>query len=147
MLFAAMRTLFAVLKFVFLFVIAFEAAAQFTVTALPPNPKDTNIVALHVSTSTCPFSLLGVQRTGNSIRIDVQQNGICIPFTLYFVTQNIGVLPAGTYTWQLFSNGSPIQTGSFAVSQSPGAPALSPAALAILAAALALGGSVIASRR
>ncbi len=104
-------------------------------------------MALWITGGSCSSHVQTVQRTGNYIRIDVSPNGVCIPFTSTFSTHNLGVLPAGTYTWQIFRQGVLLQTGSFDIAQTPGAPTLSPAALAILVAAMALGGYVIASRR
>ena len=137
-----MRTLFAAL----LIFVSVGAGAQIT-TVIPPHPTDSSDVKLRVFTSCDATIVTGILRTGNAIRVNLETRGFCNA-TFSFADADLGKLPVGTYTYQIFFYDfpTPLFSGSFEVGLTPGAPALSPIALAILTMMLALTGFVAMRR-
>ena len=138
-----MRTLR--LGYCFLVLFAFAAAAQ-TAEVIPPNPTAADEVFLRVSGG---FFGATVTRTGNHFRLDLLPCASLCPG----VDVSLGVLPAGTYTYELFTPEfppppGPAASGAFVVAPAAlNAPTLSPAALAVLCLVLLGAGWVFLGRQ
>jgi hypothetical protein len=111
--------------------VAFTAAAQ-TMQVVPVNPTTADEVILQIDYPTIGWQ---ITQTGNHFRLDLNS----CPFECFEPTPiSLGMLPAGTYTYEIFSEDEdpPIQvaSGTFVVAAAalPDAPTLSPAALAAL---------------
>jgi hypothetical protein len=120
------------LGYCFLALFAFAAAAQ-SAEVIPPNPTAADEVFLRISGG---FFGANVTQTGNHFRLDLMGCAILCPG----VDVSLGTLPAGTYTYEVFSpefppppSSPPVASGTFIVAPAAlNAPTLSPAALAAL---------------
>jgi hypothetical protein len=127
---------------------AVSAAAQvIAVNVTPASATTLDRVVISV-TATAPCTPVTFQRTGNVIRIDVPSTCVVVLPPIVDAHLQIGFLPAGAYTYNIFVDGSLDRSGSFVVAEagSPFVPALSPQALAALALALAMAGWIVARR-
>ena len=120
---------------------AVTAVAQTTVQVIPANPTSNDNVILRMSPAAGFFGAT-VTQSGNHFRVDFTACPIiCVPFT----DIPLGVLPPGTYTFELFdSSGTSMATGSFSVA-AVNAPSLSTIALFVLGGLLAVIGWIRAS--
>ena len=136
------------LGYCFLALFAFVATATAQIAEVtPPNPTAGDEVFLSIGGG---FFGADVTRTGNHFRFDLLPCAILCPGS----EVSLGILPAGTYTYDVFSpefppSSPPVASGTFIVAPAalPDAPTLSPAALAALCLFLLGAGWVFLGRR
>lgn len=128
------------------------AAAAFgqvrTATVIPAAPTTLTPVAIVVEAFD-PCEPATFSRTGNTFRIDIPQSCVIVLPLTETLTFPAGLLPAGTYTYDIYVSNVFDRRDTFVVAEagSPSVPALSPATLGLLAAAIAACSWICIARR
>jgi hypothetical protein len=122
-----------------------RAQSLVTVEIVPPAPTTHRSVTIVVNTNTA-IGMAELTRTGNVFRFDVSGGVIGPPPAPIRQEFAIGFLPSGTYIYEVYVEGQPDATGSFAV-VAEAVPALSAPARLLLMMAIAAIGTLVAVRR
>ena len=139
------RVRFALLVFAIRTAISVHASHIQNVDVLvnPPYPTASSTIMLRF-VSPDLIETKSITRTGNHFTFDFYG---CRITCLGYLDENIGTLPAGTYTYEVLVEGHLRVTGSFVVAPVPGAPTLSLPAMVALAAFLGIAAWIAIARR